>query len=66
MALFLFSEPLIKFLFKEGSQLWVFFGAAYLLLLAISVILHFHEKAWAAFHMEIILDILKERRKNQT
>jgi hypothetical protein len=63
--LFLFSEPLMKFLFKDGSQLWVFFGVTYLLLLAFSVVLHFREKAWAAFHMEIIQDILKERSKEQ-
>lgn len=59
---FLFSEPLMKFLFKEGRFLWIFFGVFYLLLLALSVILHFREKAWAAFHMEIIQDILKKRK----
>jgi hypothetical protein len=62
--LFLFSKQLSQFLFKEGRLLWAVFGFVYLFILTISVILHFREKAWAAFHMEIIDDILKER-KNQ-
>jgi hypothetical protein len=33
------------------------------MILTLSVILHFREKAWAAFHMEIIQDILKERNQ---
>ncbi|WP_309867158.1 hypothetical protein [Bacillus sp. SLBN-46] len=61
--LFLFSKPLIDFLFKDGSILWALFGSVYLLILTLSVILHFREKAWAAFHMEIIQDILKERKQ---
>ncbi|MEO2077048.1 MAG: hypothetical protein ABGX20_16900 [Bacillus sp. (in: firmicutes)] len=61
--LFLFSKPLMDFLFKEGSMLWALFGCGYLLILIGSVILHFREKAWAAFHMEIIQDILKERNQ---
>jgi hypothetical protein len=64
--LFLFSEPLMKYLFKDGSKLWMVFGAIYLLFLMFSVILHFREKAWAAFHMEIIQDILKERSNEQS
>lgn len=61
--LFLFSKPLMDFLFKDGSILWAIFGVTYLMLLTLSVILHFREKAWAAFHMEIIQDILKERNQ---
>jgi hypothetical protein len=61
--LFLFSKPLIDFLFKDGSILWALFGSVYLLILTLSVLLHFREKAWAAFHMEIIQDILKERKQ---
>jgi hypothetical protein len=60
--LFLFSKPLMDILFKNGSMLWALFGSVYLLILTLSVILHFREKAWAAFHMEIIQDILKERK----
>jgi hypothetical protein len=62
--LFLFSKQLSQFLFKEGHWLWAIFGFVYLLVLIISVILHFREKAWAAFHMEIIQDILAERKKD--
>jgi hypothetical protein len=61
--LFLFSKQLSQFLFTEGHWLWAIFGFVYLLVLTISVILHFREKAWAAFHMEIIQDILDERTK---
>ncbi|MEH7436939.1 hypothetical protein V7182_05540 [Neobacillus drentensis] len=52
--LFLFSKPLMDFLFKDGSMLWALFGFGYLLILIGSVILHFREKAWASFHLEII------------
>ncbi|MEH7012135.1 hypothetical protein V7087_15205 [Neobacillus niacini] len=60
--LLLFSKQLSTFLFKNGNWLWVGFCIVYLLGLAISVIIHFREKAWAAFHIEIIQDILKERK----
>ena len=59
--LFLFSHQLQQFLFKKGSLLWVIFGIVYIVMLTFSVILHFREKAWAAFHTEIIQDILKDR-----
>lgn len=58
----LFSKQLSEFLFHDGSYLWLVFSCLYLLAVAVSVILHFREKAWAAFHMEIIQDILKERK----
>ncbi|PKR85304.1 hypothetical protein [Heyndrickxia camelliae] len=64
--LFLFATQLQKFLFHEGSKLWAIFGFIYLLILVISVLLHFREKAWAAFHLAIIQDILKEREKAPT
>jgi hypothetical protein len=63
--LLLFSKQLSTFLFKDGKWLWAGFCIFYLFALAITVIIHFREKAWAAFHMEIIQDILKER-KNET
>ncbi|MEH7179791.1 hypothetical protein [Neobacillus vireti] len=59
--LLLFSKQLSAYLFKEGKWLWAVFSTVYIIALAVSVILHFREKAWAAFHMEIIQDILKER-----
>lgn len=59
--LFLFSKPLVGYLFRGGSRLWMIFTVIYLVLLTTSVILHFREKAWAAFHIEIIQDILRER-----
>ncbi|WP_423798339.1 hypothetical protein [Neobacillus sp. SAB-20_R2A] len=61
--LLLFSEQLHKFLFKEGSILWVYFVLAYAFILTISVILHFHEKSWASVHIEIIKEILQERKE---
>ncbi len=60
--LLLFTEQLHKFLFKEGSMLWIFFVLAYISILILSVILHFHEKSWAAVHIEIIQEILRERK----
>lgn len=61
LILLVFSNQLQKFLFKYGGLIVVGFSCIYILLLTISVILHFHEKAWAAVHIEIIQDILKER-----
>ncbi|WHZ03850.1 hypothetical protein QNH48_04070 [Neobacillus sp. YX16] len=60
--LLLFSKQLAYYLFKDGSWLWAAFCIVYLLTLGISVLIHFCEKAWAAFHMEIIQDILKDRK----
>ena len=70
LILLVFSNQLQKFLFNYGGLIVIGFSFIYILLLTISVILHFHEKAWAAVHIEIIQDILKERNKplssNQT
>jgi hypothetical protein len=60
---FLFSKQLQEFLFKEGSFLWVIFVFAYITILTVSVILHFHEKSWASVHIEIIQEILHERKQ---
>ncbi len=60
---FLFAKQLQQFLFDEGSLLWVFFVFIYITILFISVILHFHEKSWAAVHIEIIQDILEKRNE---
>jgi hypothetical protein len=60
--LLLFSKQLSTFLFKEGKWLWAGFCILYILALFFSVMIHFREKAWAAFHMEIIQDILKDRK----
>ena len=60
--LFLFSKQLQQILFEEGSSHWVIFVIVYIVTLTLSVILHFREKAWAAFHLKIIQDILEERK----
>jgi hypothetical protein len=59
--LFLFSKKLQEFLFANGSVLFFVFITIYLLILIISVILHFREKAWAEVHAKIIKDILTKR-----
>ena len=59
--LFIFSKQLQELLFKDGSLLWLTFIILYVTVLTISVILHFHEKAWASLHIEVIQDILKTR-----
>ena len=61
--LFLFSSKLQKFLFKDGSMLWAVFAFLYLIALTLSVLKHFKEKAWTAFHLEIIQDVLADRDK---
>lgn len=61
----LFSKQLSEFLFHDGSWLWLLFSCLYVFAVAASVILHFREKAWAAFHMEIIKDILNERKDQE-
>jgi hypothetical protein len=60
---FLFSKQLQEFLFKEESLLFLLFGIFYMLTLTISVIVHFREKAWASLHIEMIQDIVVERRE---
>ncbi|MDN3018378.1 hypothetical protein PH210_19545 [Paenibacillus sp. BSR1-1] len=62
----LFSKQLSEYLFHDGSLLWLVFSFLYIFAVAASVILHFREKAWAAFHMEIIKDILNERKDNES
>ncbi|MFS0647322.1 hypothetical protein [Siminovitchia sp. 179-K 8D1 HS] len=62
--LFLFSSKLQKFLFKDGSMLWAVFAFLYLIALTASVLIHFKEKAWTAFHLEIIQDVLADRGKH--
>ncbi|HWO74936.1 MAG TPA: hypothetical protein VNM69_03340 [Bacillus sp. (in: firmicutes)] len=59
--LFIFSKQLQEFLFKDGSMLWLTFIILYVTILSLSVMLHFHEKAWASLHIEVIQDILKAR-----
>lgn len=72
ILIFVTSFPWLLLMFSKqitdllGSLLWLIFGFIYLLILTISVILHFREKAWAAFHMEIIQDILTERKKTDS
>lgn len=62
---FLFSQQLQELLFESSNPLWIYFITLYLLILTVSVILHFREKAWAAFHIEIIQDIIRERERRQ-
>jgi hypothetical protein len=64
--LFLFSNQLQQFLFRDGSLLWAIFGFIYVVILTLSVTVHFREKAWAVFHIEIIQDILSERKNDNT
>ncbi|UOQ95547.1 hypothetical protein MUO14_11855 [Halobacillus shinanisalinarum] len=60
--LFLFSEQLQKFIFSNGILPWgVVFVLSYIVILTMSVILHFREKAWASFHIAIIKDILESK-----
>jgi hypothetical protein len=60
-VLLLFSKQLQDLLFKDGIIPFFIFITIYLLILVVSVILHFREKAWAAIHATIIKDILNDR-----
>ncbi|MBP1949937.1 hypothetical protein [Virgibacillus litoralis] len=62
--LFLFSDKIQDFLFKDGILIWAIFITIYLILLTVSAFFHFKEKAWAALHIEIIKDVLGERDNN--
>ncbi|UOR11483.1 hypothetical protein [Halobacillus amylolyticus] len=60
--LFLFSAQLQEFIFSNGMLPWgVVFVVSYILILTMSVILHFRERAWASFHIAIIKDILENK-----
>ncbi|ASK64043.1 hypothetical protein CFK37_18720 [Virgibacillus phasianinus] len=59
--LFLISDKVQKIFFNNGSLIGIGFILIYLILLTASAVFHFKEKAWAAFHIEMIKDILKER-----
>ncbi|MFD1777680.1 hypothetical protein ACFSFW_03300 [Fredinandcohnia salidurans] len=61
--LFLFASQLQKFLFGKGYLYLILFSIIYFALLFFSVILHFREKAWASFHIQMICDILEERKE---
>lgn len=63
--LFIFSKQLHQVLFKDGTLLWLVFILVYVTALILSVILHFHEKAWASLHIEIIQDIIKQRNSKK-
>jgi hypothetical protein len=60
-VLLLFSKQLQDLLFKDGIIPFFIFITIYLLILIVSVILHFREKAWAAIHATVIKDILNDR-----
>ncbi|WP_106498322.1 hypothetical protein [Lentibacillus sp. Marseille-P4043] len=59
--LFLFSNTIQDFLFRNNNLIWIGFVSLYLIILTGSAILHFKEKAWSALHIEIITDVLNER-----
>lgn len=59
--LLFFAKPLEEVLFRQGNSNWIIFALIYLILITISLVLHFKENAWAVVHTEIIRDILEER-----
>jgi hypothetical protein len=60
--LFIFSKPLLEILFGDFN-LWAPFILIYVTFLLVGTYLHFHERAWAKVHVEIIEDLLTEREK---
>src|SRR5699024_10724997 len=65
LLLFLFSEKIQHVLFDNGGMIWAIFILVYLIALTISTVFHFKERAWAAFHIEIIKDILDSRKEKK-
>ncbi|MDN4493484.1 hypothetical protein [Ureibacillus aquaedulcis] len=59
----IFSNNLQEILFAQGSKYWLIFVIIYIGGITFSLFLHFREKAWAASHIEIIQDILNERKE---
>lgn len=59
----IFSQHLQKILLHEGSRNWMIFIVCYITGITFALFLHFRENAWAASHLEIIKDILEERKK---
>ncbi|MFD1737504.1 hypothetical protein ACFSCX_13165 [Bacillus salitolerans] len=60
--LFIFSKPLLELLFG-AFNLWIPFVIIYIILLFWGIYLHFHEKAWASLHIEVIEDVLQDRKQ---
>jgi len=60
----IFSNNLQELLFSRGSKYLVVFIVIYLGGITFSLFLHSREKAWAASHIEMIQDILTERKVN--
>lgn len=59
---FILSEQL-QAVFKKGMLIILGFLVIYTFLITFSTIVHYREKAWANVHIEIIDDILKERKE---
>lgn len=59
----IFSQHLQKILFEEGSRNWMIFIVCYITGITLALFFHFREKAWASSHIEIIKDILEERKE---
>lgn len=58
----IFSQHLQEILFLEGTRNWMIFIVCYITGITFALFLHFREKAWASSHIEIIQDILDERK----
>ncbi|NLY78949.1 MAG: hypothetical protein GX072_03285 [Lysinibacillus sp.] len=58
----IFSQHLQQILFQEGTRNWMIFIVCYITGITFALFLHFREKAWASSHIEIIQDILEERK----
>ncbi|MFC5542515.1 MAG: hypothetical protein C0P75_011570 [Bacilli bacterium] len=59
----IFSQHLQKILFQEGTRNWMIFIVCYITGITAALFFHFRENAWASSHIEMIKDILEERKK---
>lgn len=58
---FIFGKK-IQDLLSNDSYLWIILILIYIFAVAISVIIHFRERAWASVHLQIIEDTIENKR----
>ncbi|OEF98808.1 hypothetical protein BHF71_10870 [Vulcanibacillus modesticaldus] len=58
----IFSKQLQYLLFNNGDFLWAWFIIIYGIILMFAFVYHYREKAWSAVHIDIVEDIINEKK----
>ncbi|MED3661214.1 hypothetical protein NST62_00850 [Ureibacillus sp. FSL K6-8385] len=61
----IFSRQLQEILLGDGSRNWLIFVVLYIMGITAALFFHFRENAWASSHLEMIKDILEERKRQE-